>query len=260
MALSALRLITTACLILAVALFLRLLRILPSISPSRRDPRIKYPKTGPSHLVAVLGSGGHTGEMMSLLRDIDPTRYIHRTYIISSGDDFSAGKARDIEARLQSKYKTAGVSEEGKIDPVTGKWDVKVVPRARRIHQKKRTTPFTSLWCLIACIRTLRKTAKTSIAAPFDYPDVIITNGPATAVIVILASAILKLVGLAPAYKMKIIYVESWARVNTLSLSGKVLLQLGVCDKFLVQWEELAKKINGNGGRKKVEWIGFLVE
>jgi beta-1,4-N-acetylglucosaminyltransferase len=197
---------------------------------------------------------------MSLLRNIGPTRYIHRTYIVSSGDSFSAGKAFDMEGKLQSKYKTSGVSKEGEIDPITGKWEVKVVPRARKIHQSKYTTPFSSLWCLIACIMTLRGTSKISIAAPFEYPDVIITNGPATAVIVILASVVLKLFGLAPAYKMKVVYVESWARVKTLSLSGKVLLRMGVCDKFLVQWEELAKEINGKGGRKRVQWIGFLVE
>ena len=198
--------------------------------------------------------------MMSLLRDLNPTRYIHRTYIISSGDSISAGKALGIEARLQSKHTGSGVSKEGEIDPITGKWEVKTVPRARKIHQSKYTTPFSSLWCLIACILLLRETPKTSIAAPFEYPDVIVTNGPATAVIVILASVVLKLFGLAPAYKMKVIYVESWARVKTLSLSGKVLLPMGVCDRFLVQWEELAKEINGNGRRKKVEWAGFLVE
>ena len=78
---------------------------------------------------------------------------------------------------------------------------------------------------------------------------------------VILASVVLKFFGFAPVHKMKIIYVESWARVKTLSLSGKYLLRMRVCDRFIVQWEELANKINGNGARKKVEWIGgFLVE
>jgi beta-1,4-N-acetylglucosaminyltransferase len=77
---------------------------------------------------------------------------------------------------------------------------------------------------------------------------------------VILAATILKLFAIAPARKMKIIYVESWARVKTLSLSGKVLLRIGICDKFLVQWESLAKSINGPGAKRKVEWRGFLVE
>lgn len=105
-------------------------------------------------------------------------------------------------------------------------------------------------------------TARTSKATPFEYPDVIITNGPATAVIVLLAAMFLKFVGVAPVGNMKTIYVESWARVKTLSLSGKVLLRMGICDRFLVQWEALARRINGegDGSRRKVEWVGFLVE
>lgn len=175
------------------------------------------------------------------------------------------------------------------MDPMTGKWDVKIVPRAREIHQRLYTTPRTSLSCLIACITALRAISKISIAAPFEYPDIIITNGPATAVMVILASVLLKLSGLAPLYKMKIIYVESWARVKTLSLSGELLLWMGVCDGFYVQWEELLKTINGStssgrlmlrigipgifvmaweklakltgsAARKNVKWVGFLIE
>lgn len=212
-------------------------------------------------MVVVLGSGGHTAEMMSLLRNMNPTRYIHRTYIVSSGDNLSQDRAFDIETTIQSKYKQSSVSKTEDVDLVTGKWDVKVVPRARKIHQPLKTTPFSSLWCLICCMATLHQISKTSIAAAFEYPDVIITNGPATAVMVILASMVLKFFGLAPMHKMKIIYVESWARVKTLSLSGKYLLRMRVCDRFIVQWEELANKINGSGTRKKVEWIGgFLVE
>lgn len=243
-------------------------------------------------MVAVLGSGGHTAEMISLLRSVSPTRYIHRTYVVSSGDDFSADRALNIENTIQSKHKHSSVSRAEEVDPVTGIWDVKVLPRARKIHQSLWTTPLSSLWCLICCVSTLRKISKASIATPFEYPDVIITNGPATAVMVILASLILKFFGVAPLYKMKTIYVESWARVKTVSLSGKVLLWMGVCDKFVVQWEELAKNINsdttslsgkvlqwmgvsdkfvkqweelaqsfhGNRPRRKVEWSGFLVE
>jgi len=213
-------------------------------------------------MVVVLGSGGHTAEMMSLLRDIDPTRYTHRTYIISSGDSFSAGKALEIETVIQSKQITpsAGATKAGDIDPVTGIWDLQIVPRARKIHQPLYTAIFSSFWCLIGCLRVLYTTSRVSNAARSEYPDVIITNGPATAVIVILAASILKFVGMAPVWKMKTIYVESWARVKTLSLSGKILLRIGICDKFLVQWEALANTINGDGSRKRVEWVGFLVE
>jgi hypothetical protein len=109
---------------------------------------------------------------------------------------------------------------------------------------------------------------------------------------VILASFFLKFFGLAPVYKMRIVYVESWARVKTLSLSGEILLRLRLYDEFWVQWEELAKEVNnnmlslsgkifsvvgipnkvvvwwesllksifGSWPKQKVEWGGFLVE
>ncbi|KAG0651993.1 asparagine-linked glycosylation 14 [Hyphodiscus hymeniophilus] len=258
--LSALQVISTGIAIVFVSGCVRLFWLFLSISRPVRDPRIKYPKTGPSHMVVVLGSGGHTAEMMSLLRDVDPTKYIHRTYIISSGDGFSSDRAFDIETKIQSRHNHGNVSSVGEVYPATGKWEVKIVPRARKIHQSRWTTALSSLWCLISCMATLRTSSITSIVSPFDYPDVIIANGPATAVMVVLASFLLKLFGFAPIYKMKTIYVESWARVKTLSLSGKVLLWLRICDKFVVQWEELAKNINQDGTRRKVEWSGFLVE
>jgi len=200
--------------------------------------------------------------MMSLIRGIDPRRYTHRTYILSSGDNFSAGKALEIEKGIQANYTkvSAEPTPPGEQSLYTGTWDIKVVPRARKIHQPLYTAPFSSLWCLIGCLRSLYDISRTSSATPYQFPDVLITNGPATAVICIFAAYILKFLGLAPANKMKTVYVESWARVKTLSLSGKVLLHLGICDKFLVQWETLAIAINGTGARRKAEWVGFLVD
>jgi beta-1,4-N-acetylglucosaminyltransferase len=213
-------------------------------------------------MVIVLGSGGHTAEMMSLMRDINPTRCQHRTYIVSSGDSFSSSKAVEIEKRVQANHTATGsaVTSKGHYDSTLGIWDVRTVPRARKIHQSLLTAPFSSLWCLLGCLKALYMIAKDSKVSPGKFPDVIATNGPATAVIFIFAAIILKFFGIAPLSKMKIIYVESWARVVSLSLSGKILLKLGICEKFIVQWEVLAKAINGPEGRGRVEWRGFLVE
>ena len=156
-------------------------------------------------MVAVLGSGGHTAEMMSLLRDVDPTRWNHRTYIVSSGDSFSAGKALEIETRIQSKYTqpSSGPTQAKQTDPITGIWDIKVVPRARKIHQPLYTTPVSALLSLFRCIEILMESARASRISPNEYPDIIMTNGPATAVMVILASMILKFLG-KPMAKLKI--------------------------------------------------------
>jgi beta-1,4-N-acetylglucosaminyltransferase len=212
--------------------------------------------------VIVLGSGGHTAEMISLMRDIDLTFYKHRTYIISSEDDFSARKASALEERIQQKqvYEATRTTVAGENDPVTGLWDIKVVPRARKIHQSLYTTPFSSAWCFIGCLEALYKSARVSTISPGHYPDAIITNGPATAVIVILASLALKFLYLAPLWSMKVIYVESWARVKSLSLSGKILLKLRVCERFIVQWESLTWQINRDKKLKEVEYHGFMVE
>jgi beta-1,4-N-acetylglucosaminyltransferase len=45
-----------------------------------------------------------------------------------------------------------------------------------------------------------------------------------------------------------------------LSLSGKVLFRMGVCDEFVVQWEVLQRRIDKGGVATKVGWKGFLVD
>lgn len=51
---------------------------------------------------------------------------------------------------------------------------------------------------------------------------------------------------------MRTIYVESWARVKRPSLSGRIIVLCGLCDRVLVQWKEL--EIKGWG-----EYRGMLV-
>ncbi|EEH37376.2 UDP-N-acetylglucosamine transferase subunit alg14 [Paracoccidioides lutzii Pb01] len=107
------------------------------------------------------------------------------------------------------------------------------------------------------------------------YPDIILTNGPATAVCVIIAAKILRTTDsilpflscffqlqrpqdASPRLRkryLRTIFVESWARVTTLSLSGKIVLPL--VDRFLVQWDGLDGYSSCLGG--KAEFAGALV-
>ncbi|KAF2266650.1 oligosaccharide biosynthesis protein Alg14 like protein [Lojkania enalia] len=270
---------------------LRLLSILPH-GPFR--PQHLRRKPCPTRVLIVLGSGGHTHEMFYLLRGLDTRKYTHRTYLVSSGDAFSAQRAAEFEANLlklenerhkkewegsingarsrsRSRSRSQSIaSEEGRGEREGKKvcvgpeyYDIAVVPRARRIHQSLLTTPFSSLYTLLCAFKPLFS-AGTVLrdepphnayeAASRDFPDLIITNGPATAVIVILASLVLRFFNVRGANsrgKVKTVYVESFARVKTLSISGKLLLR--IVDRFLVQWEEL----EGKGGR--AEFWGILV-
>lgn len=50
-----------------------------------------------SALIIALALGGHTAEMIRLLVQLDPERYSKRTYMVSSGDNFSRAKALELE-------------------------------------------------------------------------------------------------------------------------------------------------------------------
>jgi beta-1,4-N-acetylglucosaminyltransferase len=56
--------------------------------------------------------------------------------------------------------------------------------------------------------------------------------------------------------RLRTIYVESWARVRSLSVSGKLLLP--VADSFVVQWRPLEGR-RAWPGMKKTQYKGWLV-
>lgn len=206
----------------------------------------------------VLGSGGHSAEMFAILGNINTSLYTRRSYVVSFGDNLSARRAEEFEASLPEGQ--ARTSESC----VPSTYDISFIPRARAIHQSLLTTPPSALRCLAACFGVLNHPARSSdVDAGFrsDYPDLIITNGPGTAVCMIAAAFIIRFFspilprglqsGRAGRGGMRTIYVESWARVKGLSLSGKLLVK--VVDRFLVQWQGL----QGVGGRG--EYVGLLV-
>ncbi|KAK8204185.1 oligosaccharide biosynthesis protein Alg14-like protein, partial [Phyllosticta paracitricarpa] len=212
----------------------------------------------PTRLLVVLGSGGHTAEMMAMLGKLDKARFLrswsHRTYVVSEGDALSAERAREWEESLL-EFGT------GRLE--IGTYDIQLVPRARKIHQSLLTTPFSSLRCLAACHSILRSPFASSAIdssmapqhQPTFFPDLILTNGPGTGVIVVFAALLLRFCDLGDldrTSRIRTVYVESWARVRRLSLSGKLLVR--VVDRFLVQWETLLEKTSGRG-----EYLGVLI-
>ena len=47
-------------------------------------------------LLVVLGSGGHTTEMINIVKNLDEEKYGPKTYLYSSTDDISKNKAESI--------------------------------------------------------------------------------------------------------------------------------------------------------------------
>lgn len=229
--------------------------------------------------------------MLSMIRTLNPKRYTYRTYLISSGDDFSAKKAYDFEATLcpavTAKAAAAQIKKSCTGDQYASDYRVVIVPRARKIHQSLLTTPFSCVVSFFTCVLHL---LGATVVCPFDdakskpapkpknknnvepwkpcpavwqhtysqtipIPDLILTNGPATGLVVIISAYILRFFGIAETKdKLHTVYVESFARVSSLSLSGKIISKFGLCDRFIVQWEK------GRQSAKNAEWRGYLVE
>ena len=102
----------------------------------------------------------------------------------------------------------------------------------RKVYHLKilKKNPLRYLSVIPTIIRILRK----------EKPDLIVSNG---AEIAIPTLYIAKLLGI------KIIFIESWCRINKPSTTGKIIYP--IADVFLVQWRQLLKKYG-----KKAEYKG----
>ncbi|KAK4088549.1 hypothetical protein Purlil1_7100 [Purpureocillium lilacinum] len=185
------------------------------------------------YFLFVLGSGGHTKEMLMMMDDgFCHFAGSHRRYLISSGDHMSAHHLRDYEAQLASLCRARGTTSPGS-------FDTRTVTRARRVHQPLWSTPATALRSVVDIFPALLAPPEAR-ARHHRLPTRVFSNGPATGFFVALAVHLLKMAGLVPEESMRFVYVESWARISTLSLTGKLLYYTGLADAFYVQHADVA--------------------
>jgi len=172
---------------------------------ARRTPLLPRAKNDTIRLLAVLGSGGHTAEMLRLVGAMDKRRYCDRHYIVAAGD------------RMSVERVCAQDSADAHIDTIT---------RSRQVHQSYVTACLTTLRGFVECVWLLWR------APP---ADVVLTNGPGTCVPVLVAQLLLNVLAWRRA---RLIYVESVCRVERMSLTGRLVVPL--CDRCVVQWPQLA--------------------
>ncbi|KAJ2736353.1 metalloprotease [Coemansia sp. BCRC 34962] len=214
----------------AAALALRLFLVLPIFSRRQRsslDARKKRGKAVCSPLqktlCIVLGSGGHTAEMVRLLSGVDFDRYSRRLYVVGDIDIISLDQIGMLESRRDAEKEEYFVGR---------------VPRSRRVGQPWLTTPLSILLCFGKVVQLM-----------YQYsPDAVLCNGPGNCVVVCMVATIARVLGIK---RIPIIYVESFARVNTLSLSGKIVYLLA--DRFIVQWPDILQRYS------RAEYVPNLV-
>ncbi|KAK9332521.1 oligosaccharide biosynthesis protein Alg14 like-domain-containing protein [Lipomyces starkeyi] len=183
----------------------------------------------------VLGSGGHTTELLGIVGQLDFALYPIRTYVSFSGDRLSTVRALQLE-KDKSSTTSSSVSSSGRRQ---SKVQTLELPRARNVGQSYFTSIFTSAACGLECLFAVVKV----------QPDIVVCNGPGSCVLICFAALLLR----ATRIKLtRLVYIESFARVNSLSLTGRILISM--VDRFIVQWPSLAERYKDKG----VEYFGIL--
>mmetsp|Transcript_7585 Transcript_7585/g.12767 ORF Transcript_7585/g.12767 Transcript_7585/m.12767 type:complete len:217 (-) Transcript_7585:347-997(-) len=165
----------------------------------------------PASAMVVFGSGGHTSEMLHLIRDVSLTQLSPLCFVTAHSDETSLQKIR----AFQLKY----------IDSV--QWST--IYRSREVKQSWLSTVVTTSYALLQSFHLVLVLR----------PQVILCNGPGTCVPICLAAALFRFFS-AQFYSPRIVFTESYCRVESLSLTGKILYN--IADKFIVQWPQLLQR------------------
>jgi beta-1,4-N-acetylglucosaminyltransferase len=157
--------------------------------------------------LVVLGSGGHTSEMLHMVRQLDAYLYDPIVYVVADTDHTSVKR---LEA-TSNKQPTLEIHK---------------IPRSREVGQSYVTSFITTIYALLhAIVLTIQ-----------IRPELVLCNGPGTCVPVVLGAWMLRMAG----FPCQFLFCESFCRVETLSLTGKLLYPIVDC--FIVHWKELHKK------------------
>ena len=135
--------------------------------------------------------------------------------------------------KIFSEYEYLLVTEKTEVtEKLTNKYNIEYLKYGSRFYFLKYI--FVFLYNIFKCIYIVIK----------FKPETVVTTGAHTGGILCYVAKILK-------PKTKIIYIESLAKTQSLSMTGKNVYK--IADKFYVQWQNLANMY------EKAEYIGRLM-
>lgn len=207
--------VVTLTVIVVISIAIRVIYVL-----CRSSKPLQNSNQQPVSTLIVLGSGGHTAEMLNLLSLLQKDRFRPRTYIAASTDNMSLQKARFLETSLVDHTRDDKVAKEAQF---------KQIYRSREVGQSYITSVGTTIIAIVHALLLMIRIR----------PQVILCNGPGTCIPLCVIAFLFKVFGIRWS---SIFYVESIARVKRLSLSGLLLYKLRMADQFFVQWPQLQRK------------------
>lgn len=173
----------------------------------------------PQKVVVFLGSGGHTGEMLKIMHTYKETLKHSSIVILYSEENSLARFKLQFPDIKNVKYYMIG--------------------KAREVGSGKFSSIKSIVYTLLSIIDIIIKDVNYFV---IDHKrTLILLNGPGSCVILSMIFQIIKLITLKDYKQVKIVYVESLARCNKLSMTGLIIYYMKLADEFLVQWPEMLK-------------------
>ena len=155
----------------------RVIYVLRSIRSEKPD----LPRTHPVKTLVVLGSGGHTTEMLHLLESLKPKLYTPLVFIVADTDTTSMRRVEAFGGRQPDA--------------------ICRIPRSREVGQGYFSSVLTTLWSFLHAFGIVLRIR----------PDVLLCNGPGTCLPIAVVTIVYRTLGLCVG---KIIFVESFCRVK----------------------------------------------
>eukprot|EP00934_Nitzschia_sp_Nitz4_P008317 Nitzschia sp. Nitz4//scaffold280_size24494//6758//7378//NITZ4_008390-RA/size24494-augustus-gene-0.13-mRNA-1//-1//CDS//3329545585//8307//frame0 len=167
---------TLTILVIRVALILKGIH-----NPHKTNVRRK-----PLSTLVVLGSGGHTTEMLHMLQQLNPKDYNPLTFVVATTDSTSLRRVEALGGRRPDA--------------------VFQIPRSREVGQSYLTSVATTLWSFIFAIGLIVRIR----------PGLLLCNGPGTCLPLAVMTFVLRVLGLCEGH---VVFVESFCRVTRGSTS-----------------------------------------
>ncbi len=205
---------------LVLIFFARTLYLLHSVRKTRqmKDPRTTaIPSLGnttstskPLKTLVVLGSGGHTTEMLDLIKNLNPDRYGPIVLVVANTDTTSLQRVQAYPHPLPIQNKENLVSLESKANNTSRQQQqqqqqqqVYRIPRSREVGQSYSSSVLTTLRSFFFALWLVGIQVQ---------PDLVLVNGPGTCLPIAVSAFFFRIIGWKTG--TKIVFVESFCRVK----------------------------------------------